>query len=175
MSNKEPEYIVIGTILSPWGLQGHMKVDVETDFPERFSPSSKVFIDKQPVIINEVAWHKGKAIIKLEGLDTGEEVDALVGRVIEVHYSQLYSLEDGEYYHFQLVGLEVKTTGGEVLGNIDKVLSMASADIYVIKGRNGDILIPATDEFVKSIDLAEGVLVIELMDGLLDLNRKKTR
>jgi len=173
--NTEPEYITIGTIVSPWGLQGYIKVNVETDFPQRFSASSQVFIDSQSMIIDEVTWHKGKAIIKLQGVDTEEEVDRLIGRVIEIHHSQLFSLENDEYFHFQLIGLEVITGEGVVIGKIKEILSMASADVYVITGKDGDILIPATDEVIKSVDLDNGVMVIEPMDGLLDLNEKKTK
>ena len=174
-SNTEPEYITIGTIISPWGLQGQVKVIVETDFPQRFSSSSQVYIDRQSVVIEEVVWHKGQASIKLRGVDTEEEADKLVGRVIEVHHSQLFSLEDGEYFHFQLIDLKVVTTGGEVIGNITEILNLASADVYVIKGESDEILIPATDEIIESIDLDKGIMVIEPMDGLLGLNRKKTK
>jgi 16S rRNA processing protein RimM len=174
-SNVEPEYITIGTIVSPWGLQGHIRVTVETDFPQRFSRSSQVYIDNQPVVINEATWRKGNVIVKLQGVDTEETAENLVGHVIEIHHSQLFSLKTDEYFHFQLIDLEVTTTDGEVIGKISEILSTASTDVYVIKGRSDDILIPATDEIIKSIDLGKGIMVIEPMDGLLDLNRKKTK
>ncbi|OGN90924.1 MAG: 16S rRNA processing protein RimM [Chloroflexi bacterium RBG_13_46_14] len=174
-SNTEPEYITVGTIAAPWGLQGYVKVNVETDFPQRFSGSSQVYIDRQAMVIDTASWHKGKAIIKLHGVDTEEEANNLTGRVIEIHHSQLFSLENDVYFHFQLIDLNVITTGGEAIGKITEILSMASADIYVIKGKNGEILIPATEEIIKSIDLGIGIMVIEPMDGLLDLNEKKTK
>ena len=174
-SNTEPEYITIGTIISPWGLQGHIKVNVETDFPQRFSPSSQVYIDRKTMVINEVTWHKDKAIIKLLGVDTEEEAHYLTGHVIEIHHSQLFSLKEDEYFYFQLIDLKVYTTGGDVIGKITEILSMASADVYVIKGDSGEILIPATDEIIHSVDLDKGIMVIEPMDGLLDLNHKKTK
>lgn len=174
-SNTDPEYITVGLIVSPRGLQGHIKVNVETDFPERFSGSSQVYINRQATVIEEVSWHKGQAIIKLQGVDNEEEADTLVGCVIEIHRSQLFSLEEDVYFHFQLVGLNVITTGGDTIGTIAEIMSMASADIYVIKGKNGEILVPATEEIIKSIDLEKGIMVIEPMDGLLDLNEKKTK
>ena len=174
-SNNEPEYVTIGTIVSPWGLQGHVKVHVETDFPQRFSNSSQVYIDRQSVIIDEASWHKGNVIVKLRGVDTEEDADELKGRVIEVHHSQLLSLKDGEYFHFQLIDLEVITGEGQVIGKITEILSMSSADVYVIKGEIDDILIPAIDEIIKYVDLDKGIMVIEPIDGLLDLNEKKTK
>lgn len=174
-SNTEPEYITIGTIVSPWGLQGHLKVNVETDFPQRFSSSSQVYLNRQSAVIDEVTWHKGKVIIKLQGVDTEEEADKLVGRVFEVHRSQLFNLDDGEYFHFQLIDLKVVTTGGDEIGHIIEILNLASADVYVIKGESDEILIPATDEIIKSIDLDKGIMVIEPMNGLLGLNEKKKK
>lgn len=173
--NAEPEYITIGMIVSLWGLQGHVKVIVETDFPQRFASTSRIYIDRQETVIDEAAWHKGNAIIKLQGVGTEQDAEPMVGHVIEIHRSQLFSLEDDEYFHFQLIGLNVITTEGDAIGTITEILSMASADVYVIKGNNGEILVPATDEIIKSINLEQGLMVIEPMDGLLDLNEKKTK
>ena len=74
-----------------------------------------------------------------------------------------------------LIGLEVITSVGDTIGKISEILSIASADVYVINGNGGEILIPATDEIIKSIDLDKGVMVIEPMAGLLDLNEKKRK
>ncbi|UCD09285.1 MAG: 16S rRNA processing protein RimM [Dehalococcoidales bacterium] len=174
-NNTEPEYITIGMIVSPWGLQGHIKVTVETDFPQRFNDSSQVYIDNRPIVIEDATWHKGQVILKLHGVDTEDEANELIGHVIEIHHSQLHNLEDGEYFHFQLIDLEVVTGDGDVVGKISEILSIASADVYVIRGESGEIMIPATDEVIKSIDLEKGIMVIEPMSGLLDLNRKKTK
>lgn len=175
MKNQEPEYIIIGTVLSPWGVKGQFKVDVETDFPDRFSPSARIYIGRKPAVIETVNWHKGRAIIKVESVNDEKEARKLNKKLIEIHHSQLFTLPEGQYYHFQLAGLEVRTTEGEILGRIKEVLSMASADVYVITGKTGEILVPATDEIVKSIDLNKRCVVIEPVDGLLDLNRKKVK
>jgi 16S rRNA processing protein RimM len=175
MNSPEPEYITIGTVVSPWGLHGQMKVDVETDFPQRFSAASRVFINSQAKVIESVSWQRGRAVIKVEGVDTEDEAAKLSGTLVEIHHSQLFTLDEGEYYHFQLVGLRVETTDGEVIGEVTEIMTMASADIYVVKGQDGDILIPAIDEVVKSVEPERGVIVIEPVDGLLNLNRKKSK
>ena len=174
-SNAELEFITIGMIVSTHGLQGHIKVTVETDFPQRFSGSSQVYIDRKIMVIDEAAWHKGNVIVKLRGVDTEEEADELVGHVIEVHHNQLFNLENDEYFHFQLIDLEVITSSGDAIGKISEILSVASADVYVINGKDGEILIPATDEIIKSVDLDTGIMIIEPMAGLLGLNEKKKK
>ena len=172
MRLSETEYVTIGQILAPWGIKGKLKVEVVTDFPQRFTPGSKIYINQQPMTIDSTEWHKGKAIIKLSTIDSIEDAQRLRGQPIEIHHSQLQPLPEGQYYHFQLIGLEVYTTQGELLGNITEILTAESNDIYVVSGDRGDILIPAIEDVVKSIDLNKGRITIEPIEGLLSLNQK---
>ena len=164
------EYITIGQVLAPWGLEGKLKVEVITDFPHRLSPRSQLYVDRQPVIIAGTSWQKGKAIIKLEGIDSVEQAEELRGKTLEIHRRQLETLPEGQYYHFQLIGLEVWTTEGKRLGKVIRVLSAPSNDNYVVSGEKGEILIPAIEDVVKSVDLESGRITIEAIEGLLDLN-----
>jgi len=172
MKSPELEFITIGKILAPWGSKGKLKVAVETDFPQRFAPSSKIYINQQPMTIDSTEWHKGKAIIKLNTIDSIEDAEKLPGQLIEIHRSQLQPLPEGQYYHFQLIGLEAWTTQGELLGKITEILPTPSNDNYVVSGAKGEILIPAIEDVIKSIDLNKGCLVVEPIEGLLNLNRK---
>ena len=175
MKPSELEFIAIGQILAPWGVKGKLKVEVVTDFPERFSPQATIYINRQPMAIDSTEWHRGKAIIKLNTVDSIEEAQKLRGQPVEIPHSQLYSLPEGQYYHFQLIGLEVWTTQGELLGNITEILTAESNDNYVVKGGEGKILIPAIEDVVKSIDLNKGRVIIEAIQGLLSLNRKAAK
>jgi 16S rRNA processing protein RimM len=175
MKSTEPEFITIGKILSPRGTGGQFRVQVATDFPERFSPSSEVYIDGRPVLIESVDWHRGQAIVKLASVDTVEAAVKLRGQLLEIHHSQLKTLPEGQYYHFQLIGLEVRTVRGDRIGEITDILTMTSNDTYVVRGDRGEILIPAIEDVVKSVDLEAGLLVIEPMKGLLGLNEKAAK
>jgi len=172
MKSSELEFITIGQILAPWGVNGKLKVEVVTDFPERFVPQSRIYINRQPMTIDSTEWHKGKVIIKLNSIDSIEQAQKLRGQPVEIPHSQLHPLPEGRYYHFQLIGLEVWTTQGELLGNITGILTTESNDNYVVSGAKGEILIPAIEDVVKSIDLDNGRMVIEPIRGLLDLNQK---
>ena len=165
------EFIAIGQVIAPWGIKGKLKVTIATDFPQRFTPRSRIYIDRQPMTIASAEWHKGKAIIKLDTIDGIEQAERLRGKALEIHHSQLKSLPEGQYYHFQLIGLEVWTTEGELLGKVSQILSAKSNDNYVVGGTKGEILIPAIEDVVKSIDLDKGRITIEAIEGLLDLNR----
>ena len=91
---------------------------------------------------------------------------------VEIASDQDHPLPEGQYYHHQLIGLQVRTSQGEVLGSITDILSGKSNDNYIVRGAQGDILIPAIEDVVKSIDLDSGYVTIEVMEGLLTLNEK---
>ncbi len=174
MKSSESAFITIGKIIAPWGIKGKLKVKVLTDFPRRFAPSSKIYINRQPMTIDSTEWHKGAAIIKLNTIDSIDDAQRLRGQPIEIHYSQVYPLPEGQYYHFQLIGLEARTTQGELLGTVTEILTTESNDNYVVRGAKGEILIPAIEDVIKSIDLNKGCIVIEPIKGLLSLNQKSS-
>lgn len=174
MSLAEPEYVIVGRILAPSGLQGKLKVEVITDFPERFTPDAQVYLNQQPLTIEQVEWHQGKLVIKLDAVDSVEEARKLRGQYLEIPASQLRPLPEGQYYLFQIIGLLVKTTRGELLGRVTEVITAASNDTYVVSGDRGEILIPAIEDVVESIDLGRGEMTIEPIKGLLELNAKKS-
>ena len=175
MKPAEPEFITIGKILSSWGTEGKLRVQVETDFPERFTPSSEVYIARQPATISSVEWRRGQVIIKISTVNSISDAEKLRGQLVEIHSNQLQALPDGQYYHFQLIGLEVKTTLGESVGEITDIITMSSNDTYVVRGNSGEILVPAIEDVVKSVDLDKGCLIIEPIKGLLNLNEKAVK
>ena len=91
---------------------------------------------------------------------------------MEIERSQDYPLPEGQYYHHQIIGLQVRTTQGELLGNVIEVLTGKSNDNYIVQGAKGEILIPAIEDVVQSIDLDQGIMTIEAIDGLLSLNQR---
>ena len=94
---------------------------------------------------------------------------------MEIEHSQDYSLPEGQYYHHQIIGLKVRTTQGELVGTITDVLTGKSNDNYIVQGTRGEVLIPAIEDVVQSIDFDQGFITIEAIDGLLKLNEKSPR
>jgi len=172
--SSELDFITIGHIIAPWGFEGKVKVQIETIFPQRFSPGEKVFIDGQPVTIADASWQRDRLILKFSTIDRAEDAQRLRGKSIEIPQSQAQPLPEDQYYYFQLIGLEVRTTRGEHLGEIKEVLTGKSNDTYVVQGTKGGFLIPAIEDVVRSVDLERGFMEIEPIAGLLELNRKKT-
>ena len=161
------QFVAVGRILSPVGVRGEVRAEVLTDFPERFSANANIYIDGREVNIQSCRWHRGRAILKLTGTDDIEGAQKLRGRFLEILESQLRPLPEDEYYQFQLLNLEVWTTDGRLLGQIAQILPTGSNDVLVVPTDKGDLLIPAIEDVVKSVDLDEGRITIDVIDGLV--------
>jgi 16S rRNA processing protein RimM len=164
--------VAVGRILGPWGLQGELKVQPLTDFPERFAPGCSLHVDGVAYVVEHCRWHRGKAYIRLSGVDSATSAEALRQRLLEVPEEELKPLSEGEYYQFQIVGLDVRTTEGQALGKVTQILSTASNDVFVVQGEGGELLIPALEHVVKAIDLDGGWMEVELVEGLLPPAKK---
>lgn len=165
-----PDFLIVGHILSPQGIKGEIKVQVLTDFPDRFTPGELVYIDGWPLEIVSSRPHKQNLVLKLMSIDTRQDAEDLRGRDLCIPRSEIRDLPEGEYYAFQLVGLEVVTSGGDHVGRIVDIMATAGNDIYVVQSGRGEILIPAIDDVVRAIDIEQGKVTIEAIKGLLDLS-----
>jgi 16S rRNA processing protein RimM len=163
-----PEFLIVGRILAPWGIRGEVKVEVVTDFPERFAPQKVVYLDARQLEIESCRPHKQHLVVKLATIDSVEDAEKLRGQDLTLPRSELYHLPEGQYYAFQIIGLKVVTTKGKNLGKVTDIMTTPGNDIYIVEGKKGEILIPAIEDVVKSIDLKKGKIVIEAIDGLLD-------
>ena len=104
--------------------------------------------------------------IKLEGIDNPETAGRLVGCRVLIPSERLEKLPDGEYYWKDIIGLEVRTVDGERLGNIDHIIETGSNDVYVCTGGEREILLPAIEDVIKTIDLEKRFMIVELLEGL---------
>ena len=75
-------------------------------------------------------------------------------------------MEDGEYFHYQLIGMQVFASDGEDLGRIQEILETGSNDVYIVRSDSGELLIPATSQVVKQVEVAHNRMVVHLPDGL---------
>ncbi len=167
----EPRYLAVGRVLRPHGIRGELRVEILTDYPERVEELPRLYVGEEyrPYPVRSVRFHKGAMLLSLEGCDDRNAAEALRGAVVYVALEDAIPLEDDEYYLFQLEGVEVFTEEGERLGEVVEVLSTPGAnDVYVIHGVRGELLIPAIHEVVRSLDLAEGRMIIRPLPGLLE-------
>ena len=156
--------IVIGKLGAPHGIRGELRVIPLTDFPERFENLKQVYVEDALLDIESVKYHKQFVIIKFKQCPVREEAASLTGRLIYIDKKDAVPLEEGEYYTFDIIGLEVFDVDGNTLGNVTEVLKTGSNDVYVVsqKGQAKQLLVPALKAVVKEIDIEKGRMVVDM-------------
>ena len=164
-----PRYLVIGRVAKPWGIRGEVKVEITTDFPDRFTLLRKVYLGPEavPFVLEGFRLHQGAALLKLKGCHDRTAVEKLRGQWVQIPIEEAMPLEQDEYYEYQIIGLAVWTAGGEYLGTVDEVISTGANDVYVVRGEEHEILIPAIEDVVLEINPAQRRMVVELIEGLI--------
>jgi|FLYL01.1.fsa_nt_gi 16S rRNA processing protein RimM len=161
-----PGHVAVARILGAWGVRGDVRV-------EPLAPAAVLrrgrrvrIAGRETVIL--AAGPAGRHLrLRLEGIRSRAAAAALRGSYLQVPEGSLDPLPEGHYYRFQLSGLRVIAADGRDLGEVSDVLSTAESDVLVVRGPLGEVLIPATEEVIRSIDLAARTLVIEAVPGLL--------
>jgi 16S rRNA processing protein RimM len=165
---RDVTFLVIGRIVAPRGLRGELKVAVETDTPERFLRTARVFLgdERQVFTVRAARLHLGFALLRLSGIETRDDAERWRNSYVYVSREDAVPLEDDEYYYHQIEGLRVRTTSGEDLGRIVEVLATGANDVWVVRGRGGEVLIPALKDVIVGLDLEEGTVTVALPEGL---------
>ena len=162
-----PERLIVGKISRPWGTRGQVKIEILTDFPQRFRPGVLLFIGSHSYLCEHVTHPPKSLILKLQGVETVEDAMLLRGAILEVPTTEAEPLPEGAYYYYQILGLDVYTANGENLGQIADILATGSNDVYVVQGPRGEVLVPAIPEVIITLDLLAKRITIEPMLGLL--------
>ena len=113
----------------------------------------------------------GRRIVKLRGVDSIEEVERLVGGELMVPENLIPPVEDGHFYTFHLKGCNVVTGSGEELGIVTDVLDSGGTELLQVQGKDGELLIPFAESFLRHVDIAAQRIEVDLPEGLRDLNK----
>jgi 16S rRNA processing protein RimM len=151
----------VGRVLALWGVGGDLKVEPLTDFPERFKSGATLWVCGRRHDVQRSRWSRGFVYLGLSGVDSRNAAEELRGALLEVPETELTALPEGQYYRFQIIGLEVCTPEGSSLGRVAEILPTGSNDVYVVRGGPRELLIPAIEDVVIEVDLAGGRLVVE--------------
>ena len=159
------EYFLIAKIISAEGDKGLLKINSFSDDLERFSKLKKVFIDfwgeKKIFSVQSIVTRNENIFIKFKNFEDKQSVDVLIGKEIFVDIENLRELPKGHYFIHDIIGSKV-IRGGDAFGEVTDVYSLPANDVYVIRKINGEeILIPAVNEFIESIDPTKKILIIK--------------
>jgi len=177
---KTDTMITVGRIVRPHGLKGAVVVEPTSDFAaERFKAGSVLQWQRLgqpvPVTVVESRDFKGRWVVKLEGVTTISEAEALRGLDLEVPADSRRALNAGAYYLDELEGCEVVTSAGAVVGQVSSVDNTVGTPVLVVRGEAGDVLVPLAEEICRVIDPAAKRIVIDPPRGLIELNARAAR
>jgi 16S rRNA processing protein RimM len=161
------ELVLVGVVVRPQGRRGEVVVKPLSDREGRFPTLRRVFLPAPDGEARQVrvdsAWpHKGRYVLKLEGTDSIEAAERLRGLELRIPEDELEALPEGSYYHYQLTGLHVVDGAGQPLGVVEDLMETgASAPVLVVRGPAGETLLPFAAEWVRRVDLARRLMVVE--------------
>jgi len=167
------DLLSLGKVVGIHGVRGEIKV-LSSGALESLVEQEEVFLrrpDQQTLCRRAVRLarpHKNVTLLSLEGIDSADEARQYVGNEILVDRSKLPPLPPGEYYWSQIQGLRVETREGQRLGRVERLITTRANDVYVVREGDREILIPAVEEIIHRIDLEEGLMVVDLPEGLPD-------
>jgi len=166
------ELVTVGEVGRPHGLLGSLRARSIVSSPNRFAELAKVFFElpsgqQDCFTIRHVRAQKSTCIITLEEINSIEQAVVWVKAKIKIPKDCLEVLPAGQYYHFDLVGMEVLTETGSSIGTLEDILPTGSNDVFVVKQHGIEHLIPGTEEIVRHIDVEHKRMVIRPIEGLL--------
>lgn len=167
--------ILVGVIARTHGNRGEVIVNPETDFPEgRFRKGAQLWTRRRgglPTTIEVVTMrmHQGRPVILFSGIGSMNDAELLAGQELRTNEAGDDVLPDGEFFHRDLIGCEVVTEAGEVVGTVSGVLDDSAQARLVVTGKRSELLIPLADE-ICTVDVAAKRITVRPPDGLLELN-----
>lgn len=171
------DLLQVGVITSTHGVRGEVKVFPTTDDAARFRKLKNVILDtgkeKIDLEVAGVKFFKNMVILKFKGIDNINDVEKYRKMSLFVTRENAVKLKKDEYFIADLIGLKVQTDEGEALGEVTDVLQTGANDVYEIRTEDGEeILLPAIKDCVKEVDVEGGSMLVHLLPGLRDINRK---
>ena len=172
--NKRAEpvsWIELGVIARPQGVKGEVRVHVFNSDSTLLEELAEVFLiaqdDEEPALVEILSARRGpKALLmRLEGVSSREDVEALRGYMLCIPRAALPELEDGEYYHADLIGLEA-FEGSEAFGTVIDVLDYPSAECLKIERPDGFLEVPMLPKWLDRVDVPDGKVHFKDLDDI---------
>ena len=162
-----PVFLLVGKLRRTHGVKGDLLMDLTTDFPDRIRPHKILFVGDthEPLRVRSVRKANKQLIIGFDGFLTCEDAARLRNQPVYVKASELPKLPEGEYYHHELIGLNVVTEDGQILGKLAEILETGANEVYVVYRENmEDLLLPAIESVILEILPKQGELRVRPPD-----------
>ncbi|MFZ5452756.1 MAG: ribosome maturation factor RimM [Thermodesulfobacteriota bacterium] len=155
------------------GLRGALKLRPDaataTTDPEVIAALGEVEVGGRRHRVLDAGRLKGQILLRLEGIETRNQAESLIGQEVKGETSRFPPLPEGEYYWFQVLGLPVLHAADEaLLGHLEEIIPTPGHDVYVVRRGEKELLLPAVEEVITAINLEEGWIKVMPPPGLLE-------
>lgn len=160
--------VEIGKISSSHGLKGAFKIERYIDDIDDFFQFKEIYVFgySEPFEVTDVYTKKQSVYLKLKGIDDIGTIERLIGDSIYVDEADFSELKDGEFFHRDLIGLDVYEDK-KCIGRVSNVINGASQDIVVISHNDDEAMIPFVKEFFSNVDIENNKIEINSIEGLI--------
>lgn len=151
--------VTLAAIAGAHGIGGEVRLKLFAESPESLKRYREVRVGDRPLTLTGVRPGGGGAIARFAEISDRTAAEALRGSLVTIYRSALPPLDEGEYYHADLVGLPCRSAEGELLGRVVAVENFGAGDILEIEKPDGRrTMVPFRDGVA---DLAEGGIVVD--------------
>lgn len=172
-ANAEPtpvpaDHVQVGTVVGTHGNDGRLRIDPDTDNPDRFASGGTLIIAGDTYSVVRVSNAAGGRVllVSLDGVTTREQAAALVHQPVIAPIADTPNLPSDTYYHYQLIDLRVSTVSDEELGVLTEILTTGANDVYVVTASTSELMIPALGDVIMGVDLSAGTMTIDVPEGI---------
>lgn len=165
----EPVFLVVGQMGRPHGVRGEIQFKPLTDFPERLVPGKVILVGDAhaPYKLLGVRGSVKRMILALDGIFDRDQASYLRNELVYVLSTEVPELDEGVFYHHELIGLQAVSEDGTVLGILREIIDTPANEVFVLLQENGkELLIPAIDDVILAIDLVNETILVRLLPGL---------
>lgn len=164
------DYFVIGKIVNTQGLKGELRIFPTTDDINRFKLLKEIIVDEKGSLniyqIENVRFHKQFVLLKLKGIDDINSAEKLKTFEVKIKPENALLCDKDEYYIRDLYDMKVVTEQNEELGFIKDIIFTKANDVYVVKNKEKELLIPAIKQCILNVDIKNKIMTIKLLEGL---------
>ncbi len=173
LSDDPAAWVTVGQVVKAHGLLGEVSVEPLTDFPERFGPGTMLLVRRAGIgtgslRIEAARPHKGRLLVRFEGVVGPEAAEELRGVDLCVRPDDLSRRPDNFYFHWELEGFEVRDGAGMLLGTAGELGEAGSLPLLTVQTRAGARDVPFRYPILVSIDRQARRIVLDPPAGLLD-------
>ena len=169
-AQQPPEFLVVGRIVRPHGIRGVLIVEPLSKFIADIRPGMVIYLGAKhdAAKVLQFSSHRKRYLLKIGTSNSRDDAEKYRDKTVFLRFEDTDPIPEGEYYDWQLLGLNIITDEGESLGTLEEIIETGANDVYVVRTDQGkDVLIPAIESVIKTVDLENKTMLVHIIPGLL--------